>query len=79
MKKFILNLEKLNYRIVCVYLLDSHFLLDPSKFFSGVLSAMSAMGIHFLFKVLMELPHINVLSKIDLISEDVKEFGELDR
>lgn len=33
---------------------------DKSKFFAGVMSAMSAM-------VNLEIPHINVLSKMDLL------------
>ena len=39
---------------------------DPMKFFSGCLSAMSTM-------LQLEVPHINVLSKVDLIKETVTE------
>lgn len=41
------------------YLLESNFIADRPKFFSGVLSATSAM-------INLEIPHINVLSKMDL-------------
>ncbi|TPX60124.1 hypothetical protein PhCBS80983_g01977 [Powellomyces hirtus] len=54
-------LHRLDYRVCGVYLLDSTFIDSPPKFFSGVLSAMSAM-------VQLEIPHINVLSKCDLLS-----------
>jgi len=48
-----------------VYLIDSQFIADNSKFISGTLSALSCM-------VGLELPHINVLTKCDLLT-DVKE------
>lgn len=48
------------YRIVGLYLIDAHFLADPAKFVSGVLACLSAM-------TRMELPHLNVLSKMDLV------------
>lgn len=46
-----------------VYCLESQFIEDKSKYFSGVLSAMSAM-------VNLEIPHINVMTKMDLIEGD---------
>jgi hypothetical protein len=42
--------------------IDSLFIVDPTKFISGVLCSLSAM-------VQMELPHINVLTKCDLVDE----------
>lgn len=51
-----------NYRLVGLYLIDSQFLAEPSKFISGVLSCLTAM-------VKLELPHINVLSKMDLLKQ----------
>ncbi|SCV04739.1 LAMI_0H18690g1_1 [Lachancea mirantina] len=54
---------QLNFSLCATYLLEAPFVVDPSKFFSGALSAMSAM-------ILLELPHINVLSKMDQIKDD---------
>ncbi|KAI0285061.1 ATP-binding protein Fet5 [Russula aff. rugulosa BPL654] len=54
------NLQRLGMRTSAVYLLDSQFMEDKYKFFSGVLSAMSAM-------VNLEIPWINVMSKMDLV------------
>lgn len=54
----------LNINLCATYLLEAPFVVDRSKFFSGALSAMSAM-------ILLELPHINILSKMDLIKNDV--------
>mmetsp|Transcript_10796 Transcript_10796/g.17281 ORF Transcript_10796/g.17281 Transcript_10796/m.17281 type:complete len:84 (+) Transcript_10796:857-1108(+) len=42
--------------------MDSMFITSPSKFISGTLSALSAM-------MQLALPHINVLSKCDLLPD----------
>ncbi|CAG8521878.1 9782_t:CDS:10 [Diversispora eburnea] len=58
-------LQRLNFRICGVYLLESQFIVDKAKYFAGVLSATSAM-------ISLEIPHINVLSKMDLL-EPIKK------
>lgn len=55
--------RSLNFNLCATYLIEAPFIMDTSKFFSGALSAMSAM-------ILLELPHINILSKIDLIKDE---------
>ena len=60
MRDLVQAMTRLDYRICAVYLLDAQFMDDPPKFFSGVMTAMSAM-------VQLEVPHINILSKMDLI------------
>ncbi|KAK0300359.1 hypothetical protein LTS16_001055 [Friedmanniomyces endolithicus] len=50
----------LNISMCAAYLLESTFIVDRAKFFAGTLSAMSAM-------LMVELPHVNVLSKMDLV------------
>lgn len=68
MKKLVERLTKeLDVRLAMVHLVDSHYCSDASKFLSVMLVSLSTM-IH------IELPHINVLSKIDLI----ESMGELD-
>ncbi|KAL9681464.1 hypothetical protein QQ045_013249 [Rhodiola kirilowii] len=59
-------IKKLNLRLVAVHLIDAHLCSDPSKYVSALLLSLSTM-LH------MELPHINVLSKIDLI----ENYGKL--
>ncbi|CAN1274522.1 GPN-loop GTPase QQT1 [Linum perenne] len=59
-------IKKLNLRLTAVHLVDAHLCSDPSKYISGLLLSLSTM-IH------LELPHINVLSKIDLI----ESYGKL--
>ncbi|KAJ6258737.1 hypothetical protein Dda_6789 [Drechslerella dactyloides] len=54
------RLEKLGYRLVVVHLLDSHHLASPSQYISILLTALRSM-------LLLSLPHINVLTKMDLL------------
>ncbi|AMD21120.1 HEL161Wp [Eremothecium sinecaudum] len=55
--------NQMNFSLCATYLLEAPFVVDTSKFFSGALSAMAAM-------ILLELPHINILSKVDLVKDD---------
>ena len=52
------------WNVCAVYCLDSHFVTDSSKFIAGCFQAMSAM-------VALEVPHLNVLTKVDLMPEKV--------
>ncbi|KAI9696857.1 MAG: ATP binding protein [Bogoriella megaspora] len=54
----------LNIQMCAAYLMESTFVIDRPKFFAGTLSAMSAM-------LMLELPHVNVLSKMDLIKDSI--------
>ena len=49
--------------MVSVFCVDAAFLIDASKFISGSLLALSAM-------VALELPHVSVLTKCDLMEEE---------
>lgn len=60
------QLEKWDFRLAAVHLVDAHHCSDPTKFISVLLTSLSTM-IH------IELPHVNVLSKIDL----VEQYGKL--
>lgn len=52
----------LHVNLCAAYLLESSFVVDRAKFFAGTLSAMSAM-------LMLEVPHINILSKMDLVKD----------
>jgi len=54
----------LDINLCAAYLLEATFVVDKAKFFAGTLSAMSAM-------VMLEVPHINILSKMDLVKGQV--------
>lgn len=56
----------LDVRLCAAYLLEATFVVDRAKFFSGTLSAMSAM-------ILLEVPHLNILSKMDLVKGQVRK------
>ncbi|KAK9467590.1 GPN-loop GTPase [Lipomyces arxii] len=58
--------QNLGFNLCAAYLLEAPFVIDKPKFFSGVMSAMSAM-------ILLELPHINILSKLDLIKDEMSK------
>jgi len=60
------NISRLGIRICAVYLIESQFMEDRYKFFSGVLSAMSAM-------VNLEVPWINIMSKMDLVTSNPED------
>lgn len=61
-KNILRQLEKNSHRLVSVQLIDSTYCSDPSKFISVVLTSLSSM-------VHLETPHINVLSKLDLLEK----------
>jgi GPN-loop GTPase len=55
------RLQKLGYRMVALHLSDSFCLTQPSLYISNILLALRAM-------LQMDLPHINVLTKIDRVA-----------
>jgi len=67
LKRIVNRLVKQDYRLVVLHLSDAHYITEPAKFISVLLLALRAM-------LQMELPHVNVLSKMDLLAG----FGELD-
>lgn len=71
MRRIVEAFQRFHYRVCGLYLLDSQFIEDSSKFFAGVMSAMSAM-------VQLEIPHINVMTKMDLLGKKA-EGAEMER
>jgi GTPase SAR1 family protein len=53
-------------RMCSVFVVDATFVCDAPKFISGSLLSLSAM-------IALELPHVNVLSKTDLVDEEKVE------
>ncbi|KAI4101945.1 MAG: hypothetical protein LQ339_004835 [Xanthoria mediterranea] len=62
--KHLTRFGSLNVSLCAAYLLESTFVIDRAKFFAGTLSAMSAM-------IMLEIPHVNILSKMDLVKGSV--------
>jgi GTPase SAR1 family protein len=72
-KRFVQYLQGQGWNVCSVYLLDAQFVTEPTKFISGCMTCLSAM-------VQLELPHVNVLTKMDLIQDkqEVEEFLDID-
>lgn len=64
--RFLSQTGSLDIRLCAAYLLEATFVVDRAKFFAGTLSAMSAM-------IMLEMPHINILSKMDLVKDQVRK------
>ncbi|CAJ0573253.1 unnamed protein product, partial [Mesorhabditis spiculigera] len=75
MRQIVDALRSWDFHVCSVFLIDTQFVLEPAKFMGGALAALSTM-------VAIETPHINVLTKMDLLSESnkalVEEFIETD-
>jgi GPN-loop GTPase len=57
------------YNVCVVCLLDSNFITDSSRFISGTLTCLAAM-------MQLALPHINVLTKCDLLEDKKKSLDK---
>jgi len=64
-RSFVDYLKRDGWNLAAVYTIDCQFVADPTKFIAGSLQAMSAM-------VQLELPHVNILTKVDLLGEENK-------
>ncbi|EFA74673.1 ATP binding protein [Heterostelium album PN500] len=76
MRTLVDALQQSGYRVCAVFMVDSQFILDSCKFISGSLMCLSAM-------IRLEIPHINVLTKLDVIKKshrlkDIESFLDLE-
>ncbi|KAF8467880.1 hypothetical protein BDZ91DRAFT_723350 [Kalaharituber pfeilii] len=60
LRNIFFRLQKIGYRLVVIHLIDSHYITTPSHYISILLLSLRSM-------LNLDLPHINVLSKIDLL------------
>merc|ERR1711981_879943 len=58
LRNIFFRLQKLGYRLVVIHLTDSYVLTQPSLYISALHLALRSM-------LQMDLPHLNVLTKID--------------
>lgn len=72
MRDFVEMLQNLDFRVAGVYCIDINFVEDAPKFLSGALAALTAM-------VNLELPHVNVLTKCDLIKGDEEDQDAIEK
>ena len=66
MKQLVETLQNWDFRVCGVFLIDAQFMIEASKFVSGVMCALSAM-------VNLEIPHVNVVTKLDLLNKKAKK------
>jgi len=66
------QLQQAGYNVCSVFLLDSQFVTDASKFIGGALVCLSAM-------IRLEVPHVSVLSKVDLLSKENRRSRNIDK
>jgi hypothetical protein len=70
-RQLVESIENWNYRVSAVHLVDSIYCSDPAKYISALLVSLASM-------VRLELPHVNILSKIDLLESYGKLAYDLD-
>ncbi|RWS23307.1 GPN-loop GTPase 3-like isoform X1 [Leptotrombidium deliense] len=66
MLKLVKHLQDMNYRICGVFLIDSQFVSNVSKYMSAAFVALATM-------VNFEIPFVNVFSKFDLLDAEEKK------
>lgn len=59
-RSFVDQMQTWGWRLVAVYMLDSQFVTDGAKFIAGCMQCQAAM-------MNLELPHVNIMSKVDLM------------
>eukprot|EP01070_Trichotokara_eunicae_P003751 Trichotokara_eunicae@DN3558_c0_g2_i3.p1 len=59
------EMKNWDFRVAAMYCMDVSFLWESTKFLAGTLSALSAM-------INLELPHLNVITKCDLVEDESK-------
>lgn len=64
-KNILEQLTSWDLRLTAVHLVDSHYCTDPGKFVAVLLTSLNTM-------LQLSLPHVNVLSKVDLIEKHGK-------
>jgi GTPase SAR1 family protein len=62
LRRILEKLQKRDWRLVAVHLMDASHITDASRYISLLLLSLRAM-------LMLELPHVNVLSKVDLLGE----------
>ncbi|XP_011876793.1 PREDICTED: GPN-loop GTPase 3 [Vollenhovia emeryi] len=65
-RQLITVLQNLNFRVCGIFLIDVQFMIDASKFLSGTLATLSVM-------INLDIPHISILSKMDMLSKSARK------
>jgi len=65
MRRFVDKLQKLDFRVCGLFLVDAHMLGEPFKFLSGVFASLSCM-------VNLEIPYVSLMTKMDMLPQSSK-------
>jgi GPN-loop GTPase len=65
LKTLVDYLKNDGWNVCAIFCMDSHFITDSAKFIAGCFQALAAM-------VTLEVAHINVLTKVDLLEHKVR-------
>uniref|UniRef100_A0A3B3CRL7 GPN-loop GTPase 3 n=1 Tax=Oryzias melastigma TaxID=30732 RepID=A0A3B3CRL7_ORYME len=71
MRQLVEQLQQWEFRVCGVFLVDSQFMVESFKFISGVMAALSAM-------VSLEIPQVNIMTKMDLLIDSATNKKYLD-
>lgn len=66
MKRLVEQLHSWDFRVCAVFVLDAGYMVDAARFLSGSLTALATM-------VQLEIPHINILTKMDLLNRAARK------
>lgn len=66
MRTLVDTLKGWDFHVCGVFIVDAQFLIDTAKYFSGAMAALSVM-------VQLEIPHLNIMSKMDLLDTQCME------
>jgi len=69
MRTLVDALKSRDFNVCGVFIVDAQFLIDTAKYFSGAMAALSVM-------VQLEIPHLNIMSKMDLLDSACMEVVE---
>lgn len=66
MRQLVDQLRMWDFHVCGIFLIESQFMIEVPKFISGVMCALSVM-------INLEIPHVNVLTKVDLLDKNSKK------
>ncbi|XP_064827226.1 GPN-loop GTPase 3-like [Oncorhynchus masou masou] len=66
MRQVVEQFQQWKFRVCGIFLVDSQFMVETFKFISGIMAALSAM-------VSLEIPTVNIMTKMDLLSPKAKK------
>ncbi|MPC08970.1 GPN-loop GTPase 3 [Portunus trituberculatus] len=70
MRQLVEQLQAWDFQVCAIFVLDAGYMVDAARFLSGSLTALATM-------VQLEVPHINILTKMDLLNRAARQQLEM--